>query len=177
VVSAPGGPCPSSISACLTHARKAVSVRSNSLAICPTLRPSTLQRRTASALNSFVNFRRFRFSMDRSRRILAPFGLSTEAGEAQLADLCATEAISYSMSTRSQQRGKRTPSTMAARGSGRSAGPPSMRAARFRRRRPPCSARGVAQGHAHGVCPTRPGAPAVDTSLGDLVDREVDNSS
>jgi hypothetical protein len=36
------------------------------------------------ALNSFVNFRRFRFSMGRSRRILAHFGVSTKEGQGQL---------------------------------------------------------------------------------------------
>jgi hypothetical protein len=34
-------------------------------------------------LNSFVKDLRFFFAMDHSGRILAPFGVSTEAGEAQ----------------------------------------------------------------------------------------------
>jgi hypothetical protein len=51
----------------------------------------TLQRRTASALNLGVNARLglrffFRLSMDHSGRIVAPVGVSTEAGEDHVVD-------------------------------------------------------------------------------------------
>jgi hypothetical protein len=49
------------------------------IATCRTARSPALQRRTASALNSALNFRRFRFAMALSRRILAPSRASTEA--------------------------------------------------------------------------------------------------
>jgi hypothetical protein len=51
--------------ACLTHARRHVSVRSSSRAMLPMLLPAVHTRRTASALNSGVNFRRPRFGLDR----------------------------------------------------------------------------------------------------------------
>ena len=64
----------------------ALDVRSRSIATCTTVRSPTLQRRTASALNSGVNGRRalrcfFRLSMNHSGRVLAPVGVSTKAGE------------------------------------------------------------------------------------------------
>ena len=61
------------------------SVRSRSLETCAMVRSPTLQRRTASALNSGVNTRRFRrccfLTMAHSLRILAPIGVSTKAGD------------------------------------------------------------------------------------------------
>src|SRR4051794_8371103 len=70
---------PASTSARLTHSRSAVSVRSRSLAPCPTLRSPTLQTRTTSALKSGVNCRLFCvqtfFAMDHSARIVAPSGV------------------------------------------------------------------------------------------------------
>ena len=79
---APGGPSPASISARRTHSRRAVSVRSKSLAVCAMLRPPARTSVTASALNSDVNCRLFLFVRSTSRRINAPSEVSTKAGEA-----------------------------------------------------------------------------------------------
>jgi hypothetical protein len=56
-------------------------------------RPPASHSFTASALNAFVNFLRFRLAMGLSRRILAPVGVSTKAGESQL-DLSQSNGIS-----------------------------------------------------------------------------------
>ena len=58
VVKASGVPPASSTSACFTHARTAVSVRSRRRATSEMLSLPALQRRTTSALNSGVNLRR-----------------------------------------------------------------------------------------------------------------------
>src|SRR5580765_1950858 len=63
VVSAPEAPRPASTSAWRTQLRSAVSVRSSSRATVPTALPLSRTTRTACALNSFVNARRFRFAM------------------------------------------------------------------------------------------------------------------
>src|SRR5215204_4495716 len=52
---------PSSTSACLTHSRTAVSVRSKSRATLATVLPGWRTNSTTSALNSFVKDRRGRF--------------------------------------------------------------------------------------------------------------------
>src|ERR1700756_1437763 len=75
------------MSARLTHSRSAVSVRSRSAATCAIDRSPIFVRRTASALNSGVNFLRFLRAMNSSSRIFAPSGLSTEAGEDQRATI------------------------------------------------------------------------------------------
>src|ERR1019366_3327477 len=72
VVSTLSGRLPASALARFTHARRAVSVRSRSAATCATERPPAAQSFTASALNSSVNFLRFRLAMALSKRILAP---------------------------------------------------------------------------------------------------------
>jgi hypothetical protein len=64
VVSGPLGSFLASIPARRTQPRTAVSVRSSSLAICPTLLPLERTRPTTSALNSGAKLRLFRFSMD-----------------------------------------------------------------------------------------------------------------
>ena len=51
---------PASMSACFTHSRTAVSVRSKSRATCPIERSPQLQASTISDLNSGVNERRRR---------------------------------------------------------------------------------------------------------------------
>nr|WP_206607173.1 hypothetical protein [Sandaracinus sp.] len=56
-------------------------MRSKSFATCPTVLSPTAQRRTASALNSGLNFLRFLFTIEHSSRMLARSGVSTEAGE------------------------------------------------------------------------------------------------
>src|SRR5215831_2534858 len=63
VVSTPGAPRPASTSAWRTQLRSAVSVRSSSRATVPTALPLSRTIRTACALNSFVNARRFRLAM------------------------------------------------------------------------------------------------------------------
>ena len=84
VVSAPVRLGPWSISCCVTHRRRADSVRSNSRATCPMLRSCCTQSRTASRLNSSVNRRRARLPMNTSRRILAPSSVSTKPREDQV---------------------------------------------------------------------------------------------
>src|SRR5262245_3589031 len=81
VVSAPAGPCPASTSACRTQLRSAVSVRSNSRATVGTDLPLSRTRRTASALNSCVNARRFRFAMTHSYRTFVRSRVSTKPGQ------------------------------------------------------------------------------------------------
>ena len=86
VVSAPARPRPPSTSACRPHARSAVSVRSSSRAIVPTLFSLPCTNRTVSALNSGENDRlvlRFRFPMTPSYRTFVRVGVSTKPGEAQ----------------------------------------------------------------------------------------------
>src|SRR6185503_13617267 len=83
VVSAPGRPRPASTSACRTHSRSAVSVRSSSRAIAPTDFPLSRTSRTVSALNSFVNARRLRLAMTHSYRTFVRLGVSTKPGQAQ----------------------------------------------------------------------------------------------
>src|SRR5450432_2398201 len=84
VVSASGGPFPESTSDCFSQFRSADSVRSRFSATCWMLRSPARARRTASALNSGVNFLRFRRAMNNSWRIVAPLiGLSTKLGEDQ----------------------------------------------------------------------------------------------
>src|SRR5689334_7590892 len=84
VVSAPAGPRPASISACRTHRRSAVSVRSSSRAIAPILFPLSRTNRTVSALNSSENARRLRFSpIGHSYRTFVRFEVSTKPGEGQ----------------------------------------------------------------------------------------------
>src|SRR5947209_10789170 len=88
VVSAPARPRPASTSACRTHARSAVSVRSSSRAIVPRLFSPPCTNRTVSALNSGENDRlvlRFRFPMTPSYRTFVRVGVSTKPGEAQAA--------------------------------------------------------------------------------------------
>src|SRR5690606_13643463 len=85
-------PCASTW-ACFTQARTAVSVRSRRRATSTML--SLSHKRTTSALNSAVNLRRglrcfFDDAMEHSRRILAPFGVSVNWGEAHR-ELFATE--------------------------------------------------------------------------------------
>src|SRR5690242_7221766 len=82
VVSAPAGPRPASISACRTHRRSAVSVRSSSRAIAPILFPLSRTNRTVSALNSSENARRLRFfPIGHSYRTFVRFEVSTKPGE------------------------------------------------------------------------------------------------
>src|SRR6266566_2893475 len=83
VVSAPGVPRPASISACRTQLRSAVSVRSSSRATVGTDLPLSRTSRTASALNSLVNARRFRFAMTHSYRTFVRSGVSTKPGQVQ----------------------------------------------------------------------------------------------
>src|SRR5690348_12236710 len=84
VVSAPAGPRPASISACRTHRRSAVSVRSSSRAIAPILFPLSRTNRTVSALNSSENARRLRFfPIGHSYRTFVRFEVSTKPGEGQ----------------------------------------------------------------------------------------------
>src|SRR5438445_4194244 len=83
VVSAPGVPRPASISACRTQLRSAVSVRSSSRATVGTDLPLSRTSRTASALNSFVNARRFRLAMTHSYRTFVRSGVSTKPGQVQ----------------------------------------------------------------------------------------------
>src|SRR5262249_33367608 len=79
----PAGPCPASTSACRTQLRSAVSVRSNSRATVGTDLPLSRTRRTASALNSSVNARRFRFAMTHSYRTFVRSRVSTKPGQVQ----------------------------------------------------------------------------------------------
>src|SRR6266436_5370823 len=81
VVSAPGVPRPASISACRTQLRSAVSVRSSSRATVGTDLPLSRTSRTASALNSLVNARRFRLAMTHSYRTFVRSGVSTKPGQ------------------------------------------------------------------------------------------------
>src|SRR2546428_10026183 len=95
VVSAPGVPRPASISACRTQLRSAVSVRSSSRATVGTDLPLSRTSRTASALNSLVNARRFRLAMTHSYRTFVRSGVSTKPGQVHSALLlmyvgCAT---------------------------------------------------------------------------------------
>src|SRR3989441_7372626 len=83
VVSAPGVPRPASISACRTQLRSAVSVRSRSRATVRTDLPLSRTSRTASALNSFVNARRFRLAMTHSYRTFVRSEVSTKSGQVQ----------------------------------------------------------------------------------------------
>src|SRR6266542_2850981 len=83
VVRASGGPLPASISARFTQSRSAVSVRSRSFATCLMLRSPTLQRRTASALNSGLNDLLCRFAMAHSSHTFVLVGVSTKPGEDQ----------------------------------------------------------------------------------------------
>src|SRR5436309_518296 len=83
VVSAPGVPRPASISACRTQLRSAVSVRSSSRATVGTDLPLSRTSRTASALNSFVNARRFRLAMTHSYRTFVRSEVSTKPGQVQ----------------------------------------------------------------------------------------------
>src|SRR5438093_288113 len=85
VVSAPARPRPASTSACRTHARSAVSVRSSSRAIVPRLFSLPCTNRTVSALNSGENDRRFLrlcFPMTPSYRTFVRVGVSTRPGQA-----------------------------------------------------------------------------------------------
>jgi hypothetical protein len=74
-----------------THSRRAVSVRSRSLATWAMLRSPMRQRRTASALKAGVNVRRGRFfltvspglSMEHSWRAFSPNWVSTKSRQAQ----------------------------------------------------------------------------------------------
>src|SRR3989449_590815 len=83
VVSAPGAPRPASISACRTQLRSAVSVRSSSRATAPIAFPLSRTMRTACALNSFVNARRFRLAMTHSYRTFVRSEVSTKSGQVQ----------------------------------------------------------------------------------------------
>src|SRR5436309_2817505 len=83
VVSAPGAPRPASISACRTQLRSAVSVRSSSRATAPMAFPLSRTTRTACALNSFVNARRFRLAMTHSSRTFVRSEVSTKSGQVQ----------------------------------------------------------------------------------------------
>jgi hypothetical protein len=91
VVRASAVPPAASTSAWRTHSRTAVSVRSRRLLTAPTLSPPSRQRRTTSALNSGVKWRRARRfffddfdpAMGHSWRIVAPVGVSTNRGEVQ----------------------------------------------------------------------------------------------
>ena len=87
MVKAPCCPGPASTSACRTHSRSDVGVKSISLATLAIERPPSRTNRTASALNSGPNDRRFRFAMNTSRRIVAPVGVSTKAGNTHHAEL------------------------------------------------------------------------------------------
>src|SRR5262245_42200975 len=78
VVSAPVAPLPASISACRTQLRSAVSVKSSSRATVPTGFPLSRTIRTAWALNSVVNARRFRLAMTHSYRTFVRSEVSTK---------------------------------------------------------------------------------------------------
>jgi len=85
---APGGPLPSSMSARRIQLRSEVSTMSRSFATWLMPRSPTRQRRTASALNSSENVRRFRhftlnLSMDHSWRAFSLSWVSTEVRQAQ----------------------------------------------------------------------------------------------
>src|SRR5882724_11809007 len=91
VVSGPCGWGCSSTSARLTHARRAVSVRSSSRATCAMVFPGVCAMRTASALNSGVNDLRVRvgldnFFMNTSIMTRKAWEVSTESGQDQYGD-------------------------------------------------------------------------------------------
>ena len=81
---------PASTSVRCTHSRRAVSVRSRSLATWAMLRSPTRQRRAASALKAGVNVHRNRYfltvfaclSMEHSWRAFSPNGVSTKSRQA-----------------------------------------------------------------------------------------------
>src|SRR5437870_5282076 len=89
VVSAPARPRPASTSACRTHARSAVSVRSSSRAIAPRLFSLPCTNRTVSALNSGEHDRRFLrlcFPMTPSYRTFVRVGCPRNRGKLKLRD-------------------------------------------------------------------------------------------
>src|SRR2546425_2216393 len=95
VVSAPGAPRPASISACRTQLRSAVSVRSSSRATAPMAFPLSRTMRTACALNSFVNARRFRLATTHSSRTFVRSEVSTKSGQVQHNGVIAWDAYEH----------------------------------------------------------------------------------
>src|SRR5262249_42381103 len=84
-VSAPGGPCPTSIFACCTQRHTADSVRSSSRATVAMALPSSRTSRTVSALNSSVNLRRFRPTIQSSQGPFCPSSrLSIKPGQVHI---------------------------------------------------------------------------------------------